>query len=116
MWKILKKLQKEAEKHFTWKTINRENLYEWINCASYLWLNYNLKILKEIWDENYEMALDTDYVYWNHFFIDYLNWMVATYLEHYIRENHEKRNATRDYEDFWEQKPYKKKLLTLNQL
>jgi sugar phosphate isomerase/epimerase len=96
----LKSLQKEAEKHFTWKTINRENLYERINYKSYLWLNYNLKILKEIWDLNLKMVLDTDYVYWDKLFIDYLNWMVATYLEYYIRENHKLWNAVRDDEDF----------------
>lgn len=111
----LKNLKKQAEKYFTWKSIDRENLYEWINNASYLWLNTNLKILKEIWDDNYKMSLDESYVYWEHFFIDYLNWMLATYLERYVRENHEQRNATRDYEDFWEQIPYKKKPLNLNQ-
>ena len=96
----LKQLQKEAKKYFTWKIINRENLYEWINYKSYLWLAYNLKLLKEMWDLNLEMALDTSYVYWEGMFIDYLNWMVATYLEDYIHENHKSWNATWDEEDF----------------
>lgn len=95
----LKQLQNEAKEHFTHKTINRENLYEWINTASYLCFYDNLEILKEIWNDNYELALDKAYVYGDNF-IDYLNGMLATYLEKYIKENYNKWDADRDYCDF----------------
>jgi hypothetical protein len=44
----LKDLQNEAKENFSHKTINSENLYEWINIHSYLSLYDNLEILKEI--------------------------------------------------------------------
>lgn len=93
----LKDLQNEAKENFSHKTINSENLYEWINTNSYLCVYDNLEILKEIWNENYELPLDKGYVYGDNI-IDYLNGMVATYLEKYIKENHEKRDADWDYE------------------
>ena len=94
-YETLEYLQNEAKKYFTWKTIDQENLYEWINTASFLHYETCFKILLQIDDENQHIVLDTDYVYWDHTFEEYLNWMIATYLEKYIKQNHKERWATR---------------------
>lgn len=94
----LKNLQEQAKKFFSWKTIDCDNLYERINNASYLGLSDSLNVIEEMWNTNYEMELDTSYVYWKTP-IDYMNWIIATYLEHYIEDNHQEWNAIRDEEN-----------------
>lgn len=99
----LKNLQKTAEKDFKGQTINCENLYEWINIHSYLSYETSLIVLiqigEELWKDLQEFVLDKDYVFKDQTFTDYLNGLIATYLEWYIYNNCSKWDATWDEED-----------------
>lgn len=92
----LQEIKQRAEKFFRGQVIDKDVFYDWINTNLYLCISDLCECVQEInkeYDGQDVLDVDKDYLYWKGMW-DWLEAIVSTYFDKYIRDNAKKWGAT----------------------